>query len=181
MKLVIDTCSLLNIVRNFLPFDTNDCLFNVIKNGIESNDLIIIDKVYKQCTYTSKGIVTDTLPFLKEHQIKTVDLLPDRRIWHYLDNDFKNNDVCKKLTEEEFDTNKSSFVNDADVKMLLYCYHNKDELYAPKIVTDESGVNNDNKCFKKLPMLCKTLGIEVMDTPTFLKEIIAIDYSELNK
>lgn len=172
---VIDTCSLLNFVRYYLPFDKDSILFNFIKTRVESGEFVIIDKVYKQCSYTAQGLVIETLPFLKEHQTKTIDLLPDRKFFHWLENDFKNHQNCKNLTAAEFENEKRKFTEDADVKMLLYCEKYKNSLLPPRILTDETGVNNDNKYFKKLPSLCETMGIGVVDIATFFKEHDLID------
>jgi len=45
MKAVIDTNSLLSLVRYYLPFDKKGVLFQFIKSKIETGDIIIIDKV----------------------------------------------------------------------------------------------------------------------------------------
>ena len=52
--------------------------------------------------------------------------------------------------------------------MLLYCNVHKEK--NARIITDETGANNDNKFFKKLPTLCKTMGIDCMSLPEFLKQ-----------
>jgi hypothetical protein len=49
-----------------LPFDKKGVLFQFIKSKIENGDIIIIDKVLEECTYNSKGLVLDKLPYLTE-------------------------------------------------------------------------------------------------------------------
>lgn len=66
MKVVIDTNSLLSLVRYYLPFDKKEILFQFIKRKIEIGEIIIIDKVLQECTYNSKGIVITTLDYLKD-------------------------------------------------------------------------------------------------------------------
>lgn len=66
MKVVIDTNSLLSLVRYYLPFDKKSILLNFIQGKIESGAIIIIDKVLEQCTYSSKGVVLKTLYFLND-------------------------------------------------------------------------------------------------------------------
>lgn len=66
MKVVLDTNSLLSLVRYYLPFDKSGVLFNLIKNKILKGEIIIIDKVLEECEYVSKGIVISTLPFLQD-------------------------------------------------------------------------------------------------------------------
>lgn len=78
MKVVIDTSSLLSLVRYYLPFDREGFLFEFFKSKIESKEIIILDKVFEECKYTAKGIVTEKLDYLsiKKNQIKTDELLP---------------------------------------------------------------------------------------------------------
>jgi hypothetical protein len=53
MKVVIDTNSLLSLVRYYLPFDKKGILFKFFKNKIEKGEIIIIDRVFQECTYNS--------------------------------------------------------------------------------------------------------------------------------
>jgi hypothetical protein len=66
MTVVIDTNSLLSLVRYYLPFDKNSVLFDFIKTKIQSGEIIIIDKVLEECTYNSKGIVLKKLDYLAD-------------------------------------------------------------------------------------------------------------------
>ncbi|MFZ1279198.1 MAG: hypothetical protein WAR59_00065, partial [Ignavibacteriaceae bacterium] len=66
MKVVIDTNSLLSLVRYYLPFDKNGVLFKFFKSKIENGEIIIIDKVLQECTYNSKGIIVTTLDYLND-------------------------------------------------------------------------------------------------------------------
>ena len=64
MKAVIDTNSLLSLVRYYLPFDKNLILYNFLKERIAAGEIIIIDKILEECEYISKGIVLKTLTYL---------------------------------------------------------------------------------------------------------------------
>jgi hypothetical protein len=66
MKVAIDTNSLLSLVRYYLPFDKKSVLFNFIKDKFEQGEIIIIDKVFEQCTYNSKGLVIKQLTYLSD-------------------------------------------------------------------------------------------------------------------
>ncbi len=66
MKVVIDTNSLLSLVPYYLPFDKKAVLFTFFKDKIEKGDIIIIDKVFQECTFNSKGIVLTTLDYLND-------------------------------------------------------------------------------------------------------------------
>ena len=66
MKVVIDTNSLLSLVRYYLPFDKKGVLFQFFKKKIEIGEIIIIDKVLQECTYNSKGIILTTLDYIND-------------------------------------------------------------------------------------------------------------------
>ena len=76
MKVVIDTNSLLSLVRYYLPFDKKGLLFQFIKDKIEKGEIIIIDKVLEECTYNSKGIVISKLNYLKDKDFLKVSKVP---------------------------------------------------------------------------------------------------------
>lgn len=170
MKVVIDTSSLLSLVRYYLPFDRNNILYNFIKSKIESKNILVLDKVYEECCYTAKGVVVNTLTYLSEknNQVKTTDLLPNQKFFNQLENQFINGSVKNKLSEVEFEVRKNAFLNSADAKLLLYGLNNKDEEVV--IVSEETESINDNKSFKKLPTLCKILEIKIMTLPQYLEK-----------
>lgn len=170
MKVVIDTSSLLSLVRYYLPFDRNNILYNFIKSKIESKNILVLDKVYEECCYTAKGVVVNTLTYLSEknNQVKTTDLLPNQKFFNQLENQFINGSVKNKLSEVEFEDRKNAFLNSADAKLLLYVLNNKDEEVV--IVSEETESINDNKSFKKLPTLCKILEIKIMTLPQYLEK-----------
>ena len=66
MKVVIDSNSLLSLVRYYLPFDKKAILYNFLKSKIENGEIIIIDKVLEQCGYIAKGIVLYSLDYLND-------------------------------------------------------------------------------------------------------------------
>ncbi len=82
MKVVIDTSSLLSLVRYYLPFDKSKVLYDFIKSKIEAKDILILDKVYDECYYTARGIVVSTLTYLNEKKIslKQLNCFPIRNI-----------------------------------------------------------------------------------------------------
>jgi len=169
MNVVIDTSSLLSLVRYYLPFDKNKVLSKFIKIRIESKDIIVIDKVYEECKYISRGIVVKVLTYLSEKKniIKTTDILPSSKFFNQLENQFINGSIKNKLTDVEFENRKNEFLDSADAKLLLYSLQNKnDDLI---IVTEETEASNDNKAFKKLPSLCKILNLSVKTLPELIE------------
>ena len=187
MKVVIDTNSLLSLVRYYLPFDKQGVLFDFIKSKIENGDIIIIDKVLDECTYNSKGLVLEKLPYLTENTFlksakvpyKTDSLLAPSpaKFLRQLDNQFVNSVVRRqrKLTETEFENQKNAFLNDADIKQIILCLNLIKNGEQVVLVTEETESSNDNKLFKKIPAICKELEIETMTLPELIAKYDGID------
>lgn len=187
MKVVIDTNSLLSLVRYYLPFDKKGVLFNFFKTKIEKGEIIIIDKVFQECTYNSKGIVLKTLDylsdktFLKSSKVpyKTDSLLAPSpaKFLRQVENLFVNTVVRrqKKLSDTEFENQKNSFLNDADMKQIILCLNFIKEGERVVLVTEETESSNDNKLFKKIPAICKELEIETMTLPELIAKYDGID------
>jgi hypothetical protein len=185
MKVVIDTNSLLSLVRYYLPFDKKGVLFQFIKSKIENGDIIIIDKVLEECTYNSKGIVLEKLPYLTDKNFlkstkvprKTESLLvPNtRHFFHQLNTVFVNAPIRRKLTFVEFENQKNSFIESADMKQVILSMNLKNQGEQVIIVTEETESSNDNKLFKKIPAICKELEIETMTLPELIAQYDGID------
>lgn len=168
MIAVIDTSSLISLVRYYLPFDSQNILYDVIKEKIESKQIIVLDKVFDECRYTSQGIVVKRLEYLddKKNQTKTTSILPDQKYFNLLENQFINGSVKNLLlTSTEFENRKNAFLESADSNLLLFCQTNKVDY---TLVTEETAASNDGKSFKKLPALCQILGINVINLPDLL-------------
>ena len=178
MRVVIDTSSLLSMVRYYLPFDKNQILYNLFESKVKSEEIIILDKVYEECKYTSKGLVLKSINYLndKKIRVKTEELLPTTKFFNQLENQFINGAIRNKLTEVEFENRKNAYLESADSKLLLFCLKNKNLfesiLY---VVTEETEFSNDNKSFKKLPAICKMLDINVLTLPDLINT-----YDEIN-
>lgn len=187
MKVVIDTNSLLSLVRYYLPFDKKFLLHDFFKKKIEIGEIILIDKVLEECTYNSKGIVVETLSFLKDNKFlkstktpyKTDSLLAPSpaKFLRQLDNQFVNQVVKKqkKLTDTEFESQKNSFLENADIRQIILCLNLIKQGEEVVIVTEESENSNDNKLFKKIPAICKELGIKTMTLPELLEEFDGVN------
>ncbi|OYQ43253.1 hypothetical protein CHU92_03605 [Flavobacterium cyanobacteriorum] len=187
MKVVIDTNSLLSLVRYYLPFDKKGVLFKFIKSKIENGDIIIIDKVLEECTYNSKGLVLEKLPYLTEKTFlksaklpyKTDSLLvPNtKQFFHQLNNVFVNNIVKRSqgLSDVEFENRKTAFIESADMKQVILSLNLKNQGEQVIIVTEETESSNDNKLFKKIPAICKELEIDTMTLPELIAKYDGID------
>ncbi|MCF8378619.1 MAG: DUF4411 family protein [Bacteroidales bacterium] len=182
MKFLIDTNSLLILVRYYLPFDKNDSLKNFMKNKISTGEIILLDKVVEESKYVSKKIIVKYLEFLldKNLQTNTNDLLPFPRFFNMLENEFCNHVQRNKLNEIEFETEKLRYLEAADVKFILYCLKEKNSLEIDKtvIITEETTSENDNKAFKKLPQICDMKGIPYCNIAVLFKEYFKIKFSD---
>ena len=187
MKVVIDTNSLLSLVRYYLPFDKKGVLFQFFKKKLEIGEIIIIDRVLQECIYNSKGIVITTLDYLSDKvflrtakvPFKTDSLLAPspRKFLRQVENQFVNTVIRKqrKLTDTEFENQKNAFLNGADMKQIILCLNLLKDGEKVILVTEETENSNDNKLFKKIPAICKEINIETMTLPELLAKYEGID------
>ncbi len=183
MKVVIDTSSLLSLVRYYLPFDKQKVLFELIKSKIASGEILVIDKIIDECAYTSKGIVLSTLSYLidksfnKTHKLplNTEFILPPApaKFYRQVDNQFVNGVFKNRLTEIQYDSVKNDFMNSADMKLILTSINlikdnPTEEIF---LVTEETEVSNDNKVFKKIPAICSQLDIATINIQQLIEKL----------
>lgn len=171
MKAVIDTSSLVSLVRYYLPFDMNGKLKSFLEESVEAKKLIILEQVVAECKLQGKGQVVKALPFIDKPKNKTAvnDVTIDKRLFHMIDNNFINGSVAKLLPKAEYQVERENFMRTADFAMILYAYSIKDKRDVV-IVTEETGYSNDGKPFRKIPGICDTIGIKTLNLPTFLSE-----------
>ncbi len=187
MKVVIDSSSLISLSRYYLPFDRNRKLYDFIKSKIKSGEIVIIDRVLRECSFASKGVVLQSLDFLNDKSFlksnkvpkKTDDLIAPapQKFLRQLDNQFVNRVILqqRKLTDVEYENQKESFLNDADMKQIILCLNYIHEGEETILVTEETEISNDNKLFKKIPAICKQLKIETMTLPELISGYQEID------
>ncbi len=180
MKFVVDTCSLISLVRYYLPFDNDRLLYDYVKNKVDSGELLILDKVVEECKYSAKGIVLDTLKYIeaKASCISTESLYPTKGLYNLLENNFINKVQREKISDPEFEIMKNDFLNSGDGKMIMYFMNNRQGNVV--IVTEESESPNDNKTFKKLPSICKIIDCEVINLPSWIQRCNGIDIKYIN-
>lgn len=188
MKVVIDTSSLLSLVRYYLPFDKQKVLFEIIKLKIANGEILVIDKIVDECEYISKGIVLDTFSFLtdkefnKSHKLplNTEFILPPApaKFYRMVDNNFVVPSQKARLkTEAQYDSLKNDFMNSADMKMILTSLNLKKENLSEEIylVTEETEQSNDNKLFKKIPAICTQLDIQTINIQQLIDKIDGVE------
>lgn len=179
MKVVIDTCSLRQLVRYYLPFDNDGVLLNFFKEKIESGDVILLDKVIDECKYMSKGVIIEKMPFLcdAKYLMNTIDIIPKspRKFFNMLNNNFAVNELCNALEPTVYETVKTTYTRTADFSLIVYCHNHKfdnadDIFYEPLVIlTEETSNSNDKKYFKKIPDICKFLKIKTLSLPEYFK------------
>jgi hypothetical protein len=187
MKVVIDTSSLLSLVRYYLPFDKQKILFEIVKTKIANGEILVIDKIIDECEYTSKGIVLEILSFLtdktfnKTHKLplNTEFILPPApaKFYRMVDNNFVVAIQRKRLNDTQYDSLKNDFMNSADMKMILTSLNLKSENPADEIylVTEETEASNDNKVFKKIPAICSQLDIPTINIQQLIDKFEGIN------
>lgn len=180
MRAVIDTSSLLALVRYYLTFDKKDSLKMFIKRKIDTGEIIVVDKVFDESKYISKGIISRELEFLKNKIAKTTEIFPNTKFFNQLENQLCYGVKKKLLSPTQFESEKQNFLDSADAKEILFCIKDNDSLNidAPILVTEETRSENDSKLFKKLPEICSILEIQCCNLPTFLKNHLEVRLSE---
>lgn len=180
MKVIIDTSSLLSLVRYYLPFDKINKLYDFIKARIQNGDIVIIDAVLTECEYTSKSLVLKELSYLKDKDFKkhykvpakTKTMLPPstKKFYNLADNNFRTQ-LSRRLSDAEFEVSKKEFFESADARMIIFALAERHASLGKEvvIVTEESTTANDNKAFKKIPALCGILNLKVLTLPELLK------------
>ncbi|QHI38226.1 hypothetical protein IMCC3317_36130 [Kordia antarctica] len=186
MIVVIDTSSLLSLVRYYLPFDQDNRLLNFIKKEIQNHNIIVIDEVLNECKLVSGKLVVKKLNFLLDKEflkknkvpIKTDNLIPPspKKFYNLVDNTFKTTNA-KRLNSAQFEQQKKEFLESADARMIIYLLIqiSKNSFENLILVTEETEGSNDLKAFKKLPAICKILDIEVKTLPELLES-----YNDIN-
>jgi hypothetical protein len=188
MIAVIDTSSLLSLVRYYLPFDRKGILKKNLQDKVASGEILIIDKVIEECGFISRGIVLKSLVFLtdskfnKEYNLplNTEYILPPSpaKFYKMVDNNFVIRSQKARLkTEAEYDSRKSEFLNSADIKIILTSLNQIKlnptiELF---LVTEETEQNNDNKLFKKIPAICKDLDLNTINVQQLIEKFEGIE------
>ncbi|MGE0560573.1 MAG: DUF4411 family protein [Flavobacteriales bacterium] len=193
MRIVIDTSSLIALVRYYLPFDVGNNLYELIKKKIQNGEIIVLDAVLSECEFQSSGLVLKKLDFLndkdfkKQYKIplKTVDLLPPApaKFIRQVESQFTIGVMKNKLEDFEFELEKERWLKSADAKLIIYCLnhiHERTLIFEDIfIVTEESRSQNDSKVFQKIPSICDMLNINVLTLPEMIDKFndeINIDF-----
>lgn len=181
MRVAFDTNSFRQLVRYYLPFDKDQRLYRFIQRKIEAKELLVIEEVYMECKAVAQGVIVEALPYMNErkNRVKTDELLPSKKLFNRIENDFAITVQKRKLSDAQFESVKEDFLTSADLKLILLALREKTAIDgAITIVTEETIVSNDGKAFKKIPAICDLHDIEIpwCDLPKYLQEVEGIDF-----
>ncbi len=187
MKVVIDTSSLMSLVRYYLPFDKKSILFEAIKSKIANGEILVIDKIIEECEFLKSGIVLSTLSFLTDKSFNKIHKLPlntefilppaPAKFYRMVDNNFVVNVQRARFNETQYDLLKNDFMNSADMKLILTCLNLKKDNPTEEVflVTEETEISNDNKVFKKIPAICSQLDIVTINIQQLIDKFDGIE------
>lgn len=171
-KYLFDTCSLIALVRYYIPFDSQGKLGDFIHKGFETKEFIMLEQVKNECKQVSKGLVFQKLPQLKDIKSINFNEVITDKIHRLIDNNFIVSKFQKdRLESVEYESHKNRFINGTDFN-LIYCAMKNHYT----IITEETTTINDNKLFKKISLLCEAQGIECMSISKLLQSRLDIDF-----
>ncbi len=172
MIFVIDTSTWISLVKYYKPFDINSAIYNFFKQKIVNGEFLILSEVAQECSFVAKSMVTKELDFISDSSliIKTANLIPDKKFYNLLDNQFCNKQQKRILEDFEIEVLTNNYLQDADSKIILKAIQLKKEQQEVTIVTEETATSNDNKLFKKIPAICNILEIDCIGLPQLIKD-----------
>lgn len=153
MAIVVDTCSLVMIAKNYLPLDKDGQLYSFLEEAFSRKDLMLLDVILDESKRTSKGIAVEKMPFLKDKKlvIPTKDLFPcaPERFSNMIDNNFCVRLKKQELTEEEYIEQKEEYLKTGDAKIIIYALNvrHSDAIHLEEmqVMTEETRQQNDGK------------------------------------
>ena len=176
MAIVVDTCSLVMIAKNYLPLDEDGRMVAFIEQAFVNKELLLLDTILGEARGISKGVVLEKMKFLDDKNIviNTTDMLPlsPRRFDNMVDNNFCIRLLKKDFNDEQYIQQKEEFMKSGDAKILIYCWskqNNQPDIFVDYcVMTEETRTQNDGKLFKKLPMLCDFLNVNTTTAVDYL-------------
>lgn len=182
MVVVVDTCSLHRLVEYYLPFDKEGKLVPLFERLFLIREIIMTESVFWECSRMSKGVILSKLPFLnsaklKSQIIKSDTFLPDQKLLRIVNEHFIIKDKFNSLPTEQQLVQKEHFLQSGDYSILQCAYMEKKGMAGSLfdddlcVLTDESSADNDNKCFKKIPVCCKILETKTISIREYLDYI----------
>jgi len=172
MRFIIDTSTWVSLIRYYKPFDNSSVIYDFFKQKISNGEFILLLEVSTECSYVSKRIVIKELDFIttKKFITKTSELLPTKKFYNLLDNQFCNQNQKRLLSDVDIESLTNDFLKSADAKIILKAIEITKTLDNQiTVVTEETSSNNDNKLYKKIPAICKELNIDCVILPKLIE------------
>lgn len=172
MEYIIDTSTWVSLIRYYKPFDSGFVIYDFFKRKIENNEFVVLDEVSRECGYFSQGLVVKELDYIKDKNFitKTSTVLPTKKFYNLLENQFCNDFERRQLEDYEIENQTESFIKSADAKIMMTAIAKTKELNSGVVVvTEETGISNDRKLFKKIPAMCLALDIECLKLTELIK------------
>ena len=185
MEYIIDTSTWISLIRYYKPFDVGSVIYDFFKRKIENNEFVVLAEVSKECGYLSGGLVVKELDYINDKNFitKTSSILPTKKFYNLLENQFCNAFERRQLEDYEVESLTERFIKSADAKIIMTTIAKKKVLSKEVVVvTEETTTSNDKKLFKKIPAMCSALDIECLKLPELIKRFdkeisIAVRYA----
>lgn len=182
MVVVADTCSLHRLAEYYLPFDKAGKLVPLFKSLFLSGQAVMTWAVYEECRRLDSGMIVAAFPFMRTEEFKKSlvqpeQFIPDSKLLRMVTEHFAVKMKYNSLPPEQQEAQRESFIAGGDFSLLQCAYMKKKGLAETlfpdtlAVLTDESSAPNDNKCFKKLPLCCKVLGVETLNIRAYLEDV----------
>ena len=171
MNYIIDTSTWVSLVRYYKPFDFDSTIYKFFKDKIDKEEFILLSEVSSECSFVAKKIVVEELDYIlsKDCITKTSDILPTKKFYNLLENQFSNSFQRRQLEDYEIESLTNDFIKSADARIILKAMNDIKLGGNTTVVTEETNTNNDNKLFKKIPSICSVLEIDCITLPDLIK------------
>ena len=171
MRYIIDTSSLLSLVRYYEPFDSgNEILIPHIEE-LFKNKLVLLKAIKEEAERVAQGKIIQKLPFLNKIQPeKDIDIITEKQ-HRRIDDKWCVKRQREEINNDGYSIKKSEEFKKGDFQLILFALAKKEKNNIVTIVTEESTRLNDRKLFKKIPMICQSELIRCITLPAMLKKL----------
>ena len=191
---VIDTSSLLSLVRYYHPFDKRKILYKFIEERFIQADFILLASTIMEIKRVAQGIILAQYPFLGNKKKgspprivvqKNLDIF-DPELHKRIKSNWVNKKQEKRLRqfkrEKEFETEYDKYIKGVDCQLILYALKKRKSSCKKEVivVTEETSQQNDQKLFKKIPQICKIENIKCQTLPSMLQQLnVTLSYAKI--
>lgn len=184
MKYIIDTNSLLVLVRYYLPLDHNGELRELIIAAFRKGDWVITEQVLNECKQVAGGIVISEFNELADNQFRKLAAIPfnvniskglnAKTVTHWLNQLFVRQEIEKAMEAESVEIEKEMFRDSADFSLIVAAFNKKAEGAEVCVMTEESRNSNDSKLYLKIPLMCERTKVRCISIADYLNRHFSI-------